>query len=279
MLRLKGMLALILLVPVFGAFVLSISVASICGKKGGIMRILGMLVSLILAAIFIVIGYLGIGSTGEQSGTIYYMVVAWIYIIVGAAMALFGILTSLVTPKVDVVHSSNERKYVLKGNVCIERSSWDEAISNFTKAIELNAKNTDGYVGRATAFSAKREYDRAIIDYNRVIELSPKYIDVYYRRGMAHIQKGDYDKAMDDFNCMTELSSIDARGFGGRGTCYAHKSEYDRAVIEYTKAIELYPHYSDAYSWRGDAYQKLGNNDKAESDYAKAKELGYNFTQ
>jgi tetratricopeptide (TPR) repeat protein len=51
------------------------------------------------------------------------------------------------------------------------------------------------------------QYDKAISDYTKAIELNPKHADIYYSRGLAHNKMGQYDKAISDFTEAIKLKS------------------------------------------------------------------------
>jgi C-terminal processing protease CtpA/Prc len=52
-----------------------------------------------------------------------------------------------------------------------EKKNYDQAISAFTKGINLNPKYAEAYKHRANAYMKKKQYDAAIADYTKYIEL------------------------------------------------------------------------------------------------------------
>ena len=55
----------------------------------------------------------------------------------------------------------------------------EEAIRDFTKAIDLNPQNT--HLGKALLYLGRKE--EAIIDYTTAIEINPQDHKVYFNRG------------------------------------------------------------------------------------------------
>ena len=88
----------LMLMPLVGAFALVIYAASACGKKGGIWRLLGVLLSLVIGGICILVGY-SIGIEGYIEGTkiVTYPVLGWLSMIGGGLMAILGIWTAVMT--------------------------------------------------------------------------------------------------------------------------------------------------------------------------------------
>ena len=48
---------------------------------------------------------------------------------------------------------------------------YDQAISDYTKAIEINANNAYAYCNRGSVYDDKGLYDKAIADFNKAIEI------------------------------------------------------------------------------------------------------------
>ena len=62
----------------------------------------------------------------------------------------------------------------------------DQAIADFTKAIEIGPKDADVYNNRGIAYAAKGLYDQAIADYTKAIEIDPEYAEAYYNFGCIY---------------------------------------------------------------------------------------------
>ena len=62
------------------------------------------------------------------------------------------------------------------------------------------------YYERGNARRAKRQYDQAISDYNMAIEIDPGFDSAYYNRGIAYFNTGRADLAIPDFNKVISIS-------------------------------------------------------------------------
>lgn len=89
-------------------------------------------------------------------------------------------------------------EYYNRGIAYTEKGEYDQAILNFTKAIEINPKFAEAYYRRGIGYGKKGEYDRAIIDFTKAIEIKPKDVKAHYARGIVYAEKGEYDKALED---------------------------------------------------------------------------------
>jgi tetratricopeptide (TPR) repeat protein len=61
-----------------------------------------------------------------------------------------------------------------KGLSELGKNNYEEAINNFTKAIELDPKDASVYNNRGNAYANLNKYEEALNDYNKAIELDPK---------------------------------------------------------------------------------------------------------
>ena len=62
---------------------------------------------------------------------------------------------------------------MLRGNAYLELNSYDKAIADFSKAIELDNSYTNAYYFRAMLYHRIRKNDAAVADYQKVVQLSP----------------------------------------------------------------------------------------------------------
>ncbi|TBR15868.1 tetratricopeptide repeat protein, partial [bacterium] len=81
----------------------------------------------------------------------------------------------------------------------------DEAISEFTRAIENSPNYAGAYYNRAVAYIHKGNYDQAISDCTKAIELKPNYAEAYYFRGVAYGGKGNSVQEASDYARAAEL--------------------------------------------------------------------------
>ncbi|MGA2468126.1 MAG: tetratricopeptide repeat protein, partial [Thermodesulfobacteriota bacterium] len=85
--------------------------------------------------------------------------------------------------------------YNNRGMAYRDKGQYDQAISDFNKALEINSKYAYAYNNRGMAYRDKGQYDQAISDYNKALEINPKYAYAYNNRGIAYGDKGQYDRA------------------------------------------------------------------------------------
>ena len=119
-----------------------------------------------------------------------------------------------------------------------------------------------------------KDYYGAISDYTKAIELDPNYADAYSNRGSSKTDLKDYYGAIADYTKAIELNPNYAAAYYNRGYSKRELKDYYGAIAGYTKAIELNPNNAKAYSNRGISKEDLGDLNGACADWKKAAELG-----
>jgi len=94
-----------------------------------------------------------------------------------------------------------------RGWVYYNKGEYFEAISDFSKSIELNPKKTEVFRSRAAVYMFRKEYDKAIADYSKVIDLvSTRDFGIeYFFRGNAYTTNNQYKKAISDYDVVINL--------------------------------------------------------------------------
>ena len=129
------------------------------------------------------------------------------------------------------------------------------------------------YRNLADDLSYKGNFAEAVTNYTKAIELDPSDRAAYNNRGRALEQLNRLDEAYADFTKVIEIDPSDRNGYHNRGVIYYKRSEYQKAIEDYTKAIEIDPNFKEAYTNRAKAYQIMGQRNLADTDRQKAREL------
>ncbi len=140
--------------------------------------------------------------------------------------------------------------------------------------IMSNPKDPKAYYSRGNTRSHLGKFQDAISDYDKAIELNPDFLEAYVNRGNAKIHLNNLQDAIIDYDEAIRLNPKDAEAYNSRG---AAKSELDKflddAISDFNEAIRLNPEYWEAYYNRGTANETLGNKKDAVADFTKAKKL------
>jgi tetratricopeptide (TPR) repeat protein len=72
-----------------------------------------------------------------------------------------------------------EEQYLNRGNAKAKFQNYTGAITDYTKALELNPKFAGAYYNRGIAKSDLQNFTGAIDDYTKAIEINPKHEHAY----------------------------------------------------------------------------------------------------
>uniref|UniRef100_A0A0X3NH89 Small glutamine-rich tetratricopeptide repeat-containing protein alpha n=1 Tax=Schistocephalus solidus TaxID=70667 RepID=A0A0X3NH89_SCHSO len=93
-----------------------------------------------------------------------------------------------------------------QGNHCMTEEKFHEAVTCYSKAIELDPHNAVYFCNRAAANSRLNNHDESIRDCERAVAIDPNYSKAYGRMGLAYSNKGNIPKAID---CYKKAISLD----------------------------------------------------------------------
>lgn len=167
--------------------------------------------------------------------------------------------------------------YVQQGRLYMSKGQYDQAISEFNKALEINPKYVNAYLYRGIAYMQKGQHDQAISEFNSLLRLKPGLATAYRGLGGAYGHKGQYDQAISAFNKAIEINPKSFQAYNDRAVSYGRKGEYDQAISDFNKALEINPQYLVAYNGRGNVFKKKLQYDQAISDFNKAIDINSRY--
>ena len=103
--------------------------------------------------------------------------------------------------------SAEDARY--RGNEYMKAKEYDEAISAYTRAVELNESEPAAYCNRAMAYLRVKNYAKCIEDANKTLELEPDYVKAFHRRGKAYLACNKFELAIPDFQYILEKNPDD----------------------------------------------------------------------
>jgi tetratricopeptide (TPR) repeat protein len=131
----------------------------------------------------------------------------------------------------------------------------------------------------AQAFAMKGSYDEAISQYKQAIQLDPENASVYIGLGNAFHKKGLYAEAIKSLEKAVQIKPYWADCRCNLGAAYSLAGMHDKAIEEFVQAININPNYAAAHYGLGIAYTSAGKFDKAGEQVETLKELNSQFAE
>jgi tetratricopeptide (TPR) repeat protein len=161
------------------------------------------------------------------------------------------------------------RKYLKAGEDFAEVNKFDDAIEQFSKAIEADPEYEDAYIARAGIYERLRKYEEAAKDYERALVFNNKDEGIYYQAGLAYYNAGKLGVALAKLNAALELKSNMLEAYQTRTLVYIGLGRYDEALEDCKRALRFKENEINFYNL-GLVYEKLEMYDQAVDAYQKS---------
>ncbi|MDP8212351.1 MAG: tetratricopeptide repeat protein [Candidatus Zapsychrus exili] len=175
--------------------------------------------------------------------------------------------------EVALKNGNDSFAYNSRAHLYMRMRVWSKAIKDYTKAIEINPNNLQGFINRAIAYVQLKKYDEAIEGFSEAIRLDPYYVEAYNNRADTYSKKGDINSAINDFNKAISINPNNLRIRYNRGLTLVEAKKYKDAINDFTHILNIVPDYIKGYTSRGVAYFSLGDIQNALKDFDKVLEL------
>jgi len=166
-----------------------------------------------------------------------------------------------------------------RGLYYYEVGQWNEALNDFTQAIDLQPSYYEAVHNRGLVYRKQKLLPQALQDFNRSIELKTTDAKAYIHRGNTLNDLKRYQEALQDFNIALQLAPDNILAYFNRGLALLNLGRYEEALSDYAHVLGQNPNYAQAYLNRSAIYSTMGRKAEALQDALKAQSLGVNVPQ
>lgn len=118
------------------------------------------------------------------------------------------------------VESKDRLAWLARGSVYLKMGNSQNAISDFSQAIELDSNHPKAYHLRGLAREMAGENDQALADFGRAIDIDPEYGAAYYSRATLLTKMGREDDAVEDMQTVTHLTNLNIEDFANENNIW-----------------------------------------------------------
>ena len=141
---------------------------------------------------------------------------------------------------------SDYKYYIDNGIYDIQRGLYESAITNINKSLELKKDWEIPYFYRAVANQALENYDEAMLDYTKALQLNDKMTDAYYNRARIiltrkDIENPDISKAVKDLEHALELDDKFVDALYAMAAAQKKLENYHSALEYLEKLLQIEP--------------------------------------
>jgi len=157
--------------------------------------------------------------------------------------------------------------YYEQGETAYKARDYEQAVVDFTQAIQQDPTNTKAMINRGNAHYNLKDFEGAIADYNQALQINPHEVNAFVNRGNAYFMFADYSgdpdeeyhQAIVDFNHALKLDKNEAEAYVRRGIVRYQLAKYrsdslldfNLSIADFTRAIALNSSKAEAYFQRG----------------------------
>jgi tetratricopeptide (TPR) repeat protein len=160
--------------------------------------------------------------------------------------------------------------YFARGTVNSRLNRSDEAIADYTAAIQLKPNFVRAYGKRAGIYYDNKKATEAIFDYTMCTNLSPDYTAGFYYRGLIYMDQGKYKNAIEDFSSVIKVDPSYTDAYLNRGISSGNLRNFNDALYDYEKVEKLEPEYWQIHNRKGHIYYQQEYWQKAVQEYSTA---------
>lgn len=144
----------------------------------------------------------------------------------------------------------------------------DEAVADFTRAIELNTQFVPAYTNRAYSRLQTGRFSEALADLNKSVEIDPNQPAAYSLRGTAFLQTGDANAALTDYEAALKLDPDSPQLRADVGFAQFFAGQYEPALASFDSVLEVDPQAKFLQPWQATALVAAGRRADAEQRFA-----------
>jgi tetratricopeptide (TPR) repeat protein len=139
----------------------------------------------------------------------------------------------------------------------------ESRIKELQQEVWQHPEDARGYLNLGKEYSRQQKYDDAISSYRRAIELEPGLDEAYSALGAAYFYKKEYNAALPWMQKRVAIAPDDSLRHCDLANVYFQLKRYDDAIASYQKAIDNSYAFHEAWYSMGICYIKMGKIDEA----------------
>lgn len=134
----------------------------------------------------------------------------------------------------EIINADPEDRlaWLARGSVYLKMGNTENAIRDFSKAIEINPNHPKAYHLRGLAREMAGENDRALMDFGKAIEIDPEYGAAYYSRATLLTKVGREDDAAEDMKMVTHLTNLNIEDFANENNVWRSRQMQVEEMLE-----------------------------------------------
>jgi len=170
-----------------------------------------------------------------------------------------------------LIPNSKEAHYLI-ANSLEKLGNYNEAISYFTKALELDLKYIDALSGLGHTFRKIGEYTESIDKFQQILLINPNNIEALYNLAFVKNVAGNYSQAIESVKKVIQLNKNHKEAYYLLAMIKYNQDYIEESNEFLVKALQIDPNYKDARNALAENYESMNLIEKALAEYGKLAE-------
>ncbi len=147
------------------------------------------------------------------------------------------------------------------------------AINELSRGLVWCNTDPDVYILRAKMYSSLGMYEEAIDDYTAALEIAPAYTEIYLSRAVLYSRREDITSAISDYVEYLRHDSEEPLANNNLAYCYMDIGETDLAEKHFKRSLESNKYHTDSYIGLAILYYRQGRIKLAVQNMCRATEI------
>lgn len=159
---------------------------------------------------------------------------------------LFGFVNSKNPIRQPTAYNQQLEKHYNLGILNLERGNFDEAIKEFTLAVESEPLDYLSHFALANAYYSTGRIKEAVREYKITIAMKPRFSDAHFNLGHLYQSSGKFLDAEKEYKEVLNLTPDSLDAHYKLALLYKSQKRYKEAILNFEKIAKLDPYYSAA---------------------------------
>ena len=138
-----------------------------------------------------------------------------------------------------LVFAQSSKQYMKAGDEFLRKMSFDDAIEQFTRAIELDPDDDKAYIQRALAYMQLNDFEKASLDFDRALVFNEKDGELYFLSGNSYYLLGNSEIALDRLSKAISYKNNFQEAFQVRSLVLMELRRYQEALDDCRKSLRI----------------------------------------
>ena len=168
-----------------------------------------------------------------------------------------------------IASGQNYKKYYRAGTEFMKMGKYQDAVAQFTKAIEVEPSDADLYIARGKAYERTGDIKAAYSDFEKASGFSPRNVETLVKLGIISNSMGNYNQALGYLNRATKIEKRNNIIYPEKIAALMGLEDYEKALDASDTALVLKEEPRIFY-YRGIAFANLKDDVQAKKELERA---------